>query len=201
MSAAAKLTLADIVDMRAYEREREEFRDRIIALKKVRRISIGPVVTLLFENRDTIRFQIQEMARAERMMRDDQIQTELDTYNPLVPGPGELAATMFIELTSKVQLEEWLPKLVGIERSVVLRMGAGDDVEEVRCQVDEAHAEQLTRDTITASVHYIGFRLTADQVARFAEQPVALATDHPSYQESRDLSAETKAELLKDLKG
>lgn len=201
MTGAAKLTLADIVDLRAYEREREEFRDRIIALKKVRRIGIGPVVTLLFENRDTIRFQIQEMARAERMMRDEQIQTELDTYNPLIPGAGALAATMFIELTSKEELEEWLPKLVGIERAVVLCIGAGEDASVVRGEVDEAHAEQLTRDTITASVHYINFHLTPDQVGRFAERPVVLAIDHANYQKSADLSGDARAELLKDLKG
>src|SRR5256886_6794344 len=121
----AKLTVDDIVDLRAYERERDAFRDRVIALKKVRRVSVGPLVTLLFENRDTIRFQIQEMARAERMLRDEQIQGELDVYNPLIPEPGQLSATLFIELTSKDELMEWLPKLVGIERVVQIEIGDG----------------------------------------------------------------------------
>src|SRR5215207_6181907 len=118
-----KLTLDDIADFRAYERERDEFRQKIIDLKRKRRVALGPFVTLLFENRDTIRFQIQEMARAERLFSDEQIETELAIYNPLVPGPGELAATLFIELTSKDQLMEWLPKLVGIERSIELVAG------------------------------------------------------------------------------
>ena len=74
----AKLTLDDIADLRAYEREREDFRRHIIDLKQKRRISVGPVVTLVFENRETVRFQIQEMARAERMLTDEAIQTELD---------------------------------------------------------------------------------------------------------------------------
>jgi len=95
----AKLTVADIADVRAYERERAEFRARIIELKRRRRVHIGPIVTLLFENRDTIQFQVQEMARAERLHSDEQIQTELDIYNPLIPSPGELSATLFIELT------------------------------------------------------------------------------------------------------
>src|SRR3954463_2923435 len=120
-----KLTTDDIVDLRAYERERESFRSQIIELKKRRRGPVGPIVTLVFENRETIRFQIQEMARAERMLRDEQIQGELDAYNPLIPEPGQLSATLFIELTSKAELMEWLPKLVGIERSVELVIGDG----------------------------------------------------------------------------
>ena len=83
-----KLTLLDIADLRAYEREREDFQARIIELKKRRRVQVGPVVTLVFESRDTVRFQVQEMARAERMLTDAQIQQELDVYNPLIPGPG-----------------------------------------------------------------------------------------------------------------
>ena len=122
-----KLALDDIADLRAYEREREEFRRDVIALKKRRRIHVGPHVTLLFENRQTIRFQIQEMARAEKILSDEGIQTELDIYNPLIPEPGSLAATMFIELTTDEQLREWLPKLVGIETSIVIRLGTGSD--------------------------------------------------------------------------
>src|SRR3954469_8006788 len=140
-----KLTMDDIVDLRAYEREREEFRSRIIELKKRRRIPVGPFVTLVFENRDTIRFQIQEMARAEKILSDEAIQTELDIYNPLIPERGSLAATLFIELTSKDDLMEWLPKLVGIERAVQLEIG---DVV-VTARVDAEHEKQLTRDTIT----------------------------------------------------
>ena len=86
-----KLALDDIADLRAYERERIEFRQEIIALKKRRRIHVGPHLTLLFENRQTIRFQIQEMARAEKILSDEGIQTELDIYNPLIPEPGRTA--------------------------------------------------------------------------------------------------------------
>ncbi len=121
-----KLTVTDIADLREYEREREDFRAEVIALKKKRRIAVGPFVTVLFENRQTIRFQIQEMARVERLISDEAIEGELRAYNPLIPEPGELAATVFLELTSEIALREWLPRLVGIEASVALRLGTGE---------------------------------------------------------------------------
>ena len=190
-----KLTLADIVDLRAYEREREAFREHVIALKKRRRVTVGPVLTLLFENRDTIRFQIQEMARAERMLSDEQIQTELDIYNPLVPQPGRLAATLFLELTTDAELREYLPKLVGIERSVELHVG--DAV--VRAEPEPSHAEQLTREDVTASVHYIWFTIPPEVAKRFASEDVWVVVNHPSYPERTLLSDETKQSLLEDL--
>ena len=196
-----KLALDDIADLRAYERERDDFRQEVIALKKRRRIHVGPHITLLFENRQTIRFQIQEMARAEKILSDEGIQTELDIYNPLIPEPGSLAATMFIELTTDEQLREWLPKLVGIETHIVLRIGEGTDATEVRCVVDEDHGKQLTRDEITASVHYIHFSLTPAQVAAFSSSPVTLVVDHPNYQHETPLSDENVTELAADLAG
>ena len=192
-----KLTLDDIADLRAYEREREQFRAHVIDLKKRRRIAVGPFVTMVFENRDTIRFQIQEMARAERIATDDGIQAELDVYNPLIPEPGSLSATLFIELTSKDELMEWLPKLVGIERAVELRVD--DDV--VRARPDAAHERQLTRETTTASVHYVHFDLTPEQVARFASGTVRLAVAHDKYAYATELSKATKETLLDDLRG
>jgi hypothetical protein len=199
----SKLTLDDIADLRAYEREREDFRRDIIALKKKRRISAGPFITVLFENRDTIRFQIQEMARAERILTDEGIQTELDIYNPLIPEPGTLAATLFVELTSEPALREWLPRLVGIERHSLLRIGGGPEAggHDVRCVVDADHAKQLTRDEITASVHYIHFELTPEQVAAFGAGPVSLVFDHPDYQHEAELGPESIAELVADLAG
>ncbi|MCU1357277.1 MAG: uncharacterized protein JWM89_2695 [Acidimicrobiales bacterium] len=196
-----KLTLDDIADLRAYEREREEFRSAVIAVKKRRRIHVGPFITLLFENRDTIRFQIQEMARAEKTFTDEGIQTELDIYNPLIPERGTLAATLFLELTTDDQLREWLPKLVGIERHLVLRLGAGGTAVEVRCTVDRDHEKQLTRDQITASVHYVHFALSSDQVDRFGSGKVSLVIDHPEYQHHATLTPENVAELAADLAG
>jgi len=189
---------ADISDLRAYERERDSFRAEVIALKRLRRVALGPIVTVVCENRTTVRFQIQEMVRAERMLTDEQVQGELDAYNPLIPGPGELSMTLFLELTSDAQLREWLPKLVGIETSLVLRIGDGAGGEEVRCEVEEGHASQLTREETTAAVHYVRIRLTPAQQGRFVAERVVLATDHPAYRHEIELGEATKASLAAD---
>jgi hypothetical protein len=197
----SKLTLDDISDLRAYEREREEFRADVIALKKRRRVSIGPVTTFLFENRETIRFQIQEMARIEKLISDEAIESELAAYNPLIPEPGSLSATLFIELTSDEALREWLPKLVGIEGAIDLRIGTGPDAIAVTCTPDPDHEKQLTRDEITSAVHYVRWHLTPAQVEAFATGPVSLAFTHPNYRHELELAPETHAELLADLRG
>lgn len=191
-----KLSLDDIADLRAYERERDAFRAEVIALKKRRRVAVGPFVTLLFENRDTIRFQIQEMARAERILTDEGIQTELDIYNPLIPEAGSLAATLFIELTSKDELVEWLPRLVGIERALELR--AGDEV--IACRPDADHEKQLTREAITASVHYLHFDLSPEQVEAVANGTVQIVTTLEGYAHAANLDKPTVLELLADLR-
>lgn len=192
-----KLTLADIADVRAYERERDEFRPHVIELKRRRRVHLGTIITFLFENRDTIRFQIQEMARVEKLTTDAEIQVELDIYNPMVPEPGQLCATMFIELTTDDQMREWLPKLANVERSVLLRLPGGL---EARAVIDEQHEQGLTREEVTAAVHYLRWDLTPEQVEAFAQGPVQLAIDHPSYLEQTELSETTRTELLSDLR-
>lgn len=197
MTNSRKLTLGDIADVRAYERERDEFRPHVIELKRRRRVHLGTVVTFVFENRDTIRFQIQEMARVEKLITDEDIQTELDIYNPIVPEPGQVCATMFIELTSDDQMREWLPKLVNVERSVLLVLSNGD---RVRGIVDEQHEQGLTRDHVTAAVHYLRWELGPEQVAAFGAGPVRLEIDHPAYLESVELGDTTHAELLTDLR-
>jgi hypothetical protein len=191
-----KLTLDDIADLRAYEQERPAHLERIIALKSNRRMMVGPFVTFVFENRDTMRFQIQEMARAEKMIRIEQIEEELAAYNPLIPDPGELSTTMLIELRTEEELREWLPKLVGIERKIVIRIGS----EKVAAAVDPSHAEQLTREDVTSAVHYVRFKLTETQIEAFARESVALAIEHPSYRYETPFSEETKASLLEDLR-
>jgi hypothetical protein len=195
-----KLKLADIADIRAYERERHEFRQHVIALKRRRRISVGPYLTFVFENRDTIRFQIQEMARVERLYSDEQIETELRVYNPLIPEPGCVSATMFIELTSEAELREWLPKLARVERASALRIGDGDGAESIALRVDADHEAQLTRDDTTSAVHYVHAALAPAQIDRLAGGPVALVVDHPEYRHETMLGDDTIGELLTDLR-
>jgi hypothetical protein len=192
----SKLTLDEIADLRAYERGRDEFRREVSALKKVRRVAIGPLVTVVFENRSTMLFQIQEMVRAEKMATDEQVQGELDIYNPLIPEAGELSLTLFVELQNEAELRTWLPKLVGIERSLELRIG--DPATTIAAAVDPEHAAQLTREEVTASVHYVRLQLDEAERAAFGRGPVTMALTHPAYSYAVDLSGETRASLLTD---
>jgi hypothetical protein len=189
-----KLTTADIKDMRAYERERDEFRRRIIDLKRRRRVQLGTLMTMVFENTDTMRWQVQEMARAERMLRDEQIEHEVATYNELIPDAGQLSATLMLELTSEAQLREWLPKLVGIHRSVSIVV---DGLEPVRGVAQDE--ERLTREDTTAAVHFLRFTFTPEHVAAFRAGPVRIEIDHPAYREDVELPDTTRDELADDL--
>jgi hypothetical protein len=190
-----KLTIDDIKDSRAYERERNEFRRHIIDLKKRRRVAVGPIVSLVFENTDTMRWQVQEMARAERMLRDEQIEHEVATYNELIPDAGELSATLLIELSSESQLREWLPKLVGIQRHIAIVV---DGSELARSY--EPDEERLTREEeITPAVHFVKFRVGADAAARIGEGEVHIVCDHPAYPQDVPLTADQRAELARDL--
>ncbi len=156
-----RLSISDIWDLREYERRRDDYRSWIIERKRNRRITIGDFITVVFENRDTVKFQVQEMVRAERMIDDTRVQAELDAYNPLIPGDSELSATLFLEFTDEASMREWLPRLIGIERAVQLHIGN----RVVSCQPEEEHADMLTRSDVTSSVHYIRFPLDAQDVA------------------------------------
>lgn len=192
------LTLADVLDLRAYERVRDQYRAGVIARKRNRRVGLGPLVTLVFESFDTVRFQVQEMARAEKIISDEAMQVELDVYNRLLPAPRELSATLFIELTSDEALREWLPKLVGIERQIGLRF---DDAH-VASVPEADHAAALTRESITPAVHYLRFGFSEAQVAAFAAAPEAvLVSTHPAYEAEASLLPAVRAELLGDLEG
>jgi len=193
-----ELTLVDVLDLRAYERVRDDYRARVIAKKRTRRVALGPIMTLVFECIDTVRFQVQEMARVEKIISDEAIQVELDTYNRLLPAPGELSATLFIELTNDEALREWLPKLVGIEQQVAVSID-GDPV----ASVPEAqHASALTRETVTPAVHYLRFPFTEGQVGAFRRAAeVALVAVHPAYEARTVLGPAVREELLGDLLG
>ena len=192
-----KLTVDDIVDMRAYERERDDLRREIIDLKRLRRVALGPIMTMVFENTVTMRWQVQEMARAERMLRDEQIAREVETYNQLIPDAGELSATLMIELTSERELREWLPRLVGIERHIAVVLPDGTGVVGAPSEEDEL---RLTRDDITAAVHFLKFRFSSSDVEMFASGPVHIVVDHPDYDQDVLLTPEQHAQLLSDLR-
>jgi hypothetical protein len=193
------LSVADILDLRAYERVRPGFLAQVMAQKRRRRVPLGEIMTLVFESVDTVRFQIQEMARVEKIATDEGIQAELDVYNRLLPTPGELSATLFIELTTDADLRRWLPQLVGIESQLGFDLGPGGS--RVPSVPETAHAHVLTREEVTPAVHYLRFVFTPAEIAAFATGPVALVADHPAYRARSELAEATHQELLGDLEG
>ncbi len=195
--SSRKLLLTDILDLRAYERERETLRNTVIAVKSRRRVALGPVVTMMFENRLTVQSQIQEMLRAEKVTNDAGVVEELTAYNPLIPEPGQLCATLFVELTNDEEMREWLPKLVGIEKAIVFTLSDGS---QVRSIAEEGHAENLTRTDVTAAVHYVRFEFSDAQVEQFSSGSVKIASDHSAYLQSVELPSLVVTELLIDLR-
>lgn len=193
-----RLVLGDVLDLRAYERVRDDYRREVMALKRRRRVALGPIMTAVFECFDTVRFQVQEMARAERIATDEGVQAELDVYNRLLPAPGELSATLFIELTSEADLREWLPKLVGVERALAVEVGDAA----VASVPEASHEAALTRETVTPAVHYLRFPFPPDAAAPLlGGEAAALAVRHPAYEARTELAPETLAELAADLEG
>lgn len=196
-ASSRKLTLDDIADLRAYERERPDFRAHVIEVKRRRRVAIGEMLTIMFENRDTMRLQIQEMIRAEKLVTDEGVMEELKVYNPMIPMPGQLCATLFLELTSEDQVREWLPKLAGLEDSICIQLSDGS---KIRGSIDAQHAAGLTRPDVTAAVHYLTFDFTEKQIEQFAFGSVSVLCDQPNYLEVASFSDETRDELLTDLR-
>jgi Protein of unknown function (DUF3501) len=193
------LTLDDLLELDAYEGIRDAYRRAIIEHKRERRLSIGDRVTLVFEDRETVRWQVLEMARAERLREPALLQQELDVYNELLPAAGELSATLFIEITESSAIRPELDRLIGIDEHLSLRIGAGDAELAVPARFD---AKQLEEDRISA-VHYVRFPLGEAARDRFADPatPARLRLDHPNYAAEAPLSAALRASLIRDLDG
>jgi hypothetical protein len=187
-----KVCLDDIIGIAAYEKVRGTFRQRIIELKNSRRVAVGNKVSLVFENRDTVIFQIQEMLRAERITDLDKIRDEVEVYNGLIPAAGELSATLFLEIEDQTHLREELLKFLGIDEAVSLRVGRYT----IRARFEEGRSKE---DKISA-VQYVKFPFNAAELAAFVGGQVAeLQIDHPGYQSRAPLTAETRRYLIADL--
>jgi hypothetical protein len=187
----------EIVPLDEYAGLRAEYRDAVIAHKRNRRMSVGDRVTLLFEDRETLRFQVQEMLWVERIAEPGRIQNELDVYNELMPGAGELSATLFIEITDMPEIRPELDRLVGLDQHVALVLGSGNDAEAVPARFDDS---QLEEDRISA-VHYLRFTLREAQVARLSDPGVRarLRVDHPNYSAESDLAPPLRESLLRGI--
>lgn len=190
------LTLEDIKNLHEYELERPDFRTRIIELKKRRRVPLGPVMTLVFENRDTVRFQIQEMVRIERIVRPDKVQEEVDVYNDLLPRSGEVAATLFIEVTEAEKVQSTLDGFVGLDEPGKLVLRVGDQ------RYPAVFAPGQSREDRISAVHYIRFALGEEGRAALGRgEKATVEVRHGDYRATAPLSPETVSELLRDLEG
>ncbi len=192
------LALGDILELDRYELVRGDYRARVLEHKLVRRVAVGEKATMLFEDRETVRYQIQEMARVERIREPDKIQREIDAYGDLIPRPGELSATLFIEISELTQVKPELDRLVGIDECVFIVIGEEDREERIRGHFDE---RQLEEDRISA-VHYVRFPLSPGQQERFASDPLLrVRIEHANYRAQTELSPATRKSLMRDLSG
>lgn len=188
------LTASDITNLHEYELERGDFRRRVIELKSRRRIALGPLMTLVFENRDTVRFQIQEMIRVERIVQPDKVQHEVDVYNELIPGPGEVAATLFIEITDQARVQEVLDGFIGLDEPGHLVLAVG------QARFAAVFAPGQSREDRISAVHYIRFPLGDEgRRALSAGAEAALEVAHGDYRARQVLSEATVEELIRDL--
>jgi hypothetical protein len=190
------LTPQDLLPAGAYELQRAEFRSQIIAIKQRRRISIGPLITLVFENRETLRFQTQEMIRVEQILDSHKVQEELDVYNALMPGSGELSATLLIEITEQDRMKEWLDVFMGLDHGETVAIRAG--TEQAFGLFEGGHSHE----TKISAVHFVRFRPTASMIASFADLhvPVALTVHHHEYHAEAPVPGSMREEWLKDLR-
>ncbi|MFQ5880167.1 MAG: DUF3501 family protein [Dehalococcoidia bacterium] len=180
-----KLTHDDLLSLRQYRQERDAWRRRIVEMKRKRRMAVGDKVTLVFENRDTVRFQVQEMLLAELITEREMVQQELEAYNPLIPEANELSATLLIEIPDQALVRQELDRLVGLHEYVWLKIG---DEHKVHAWFEPG---TYTEERI-AAVQYIKFRLAPEEMEAFkrGQGEVAVVSGHPNYKvEGRMLEA------------
>ncbi len=175
----------ELLDLAAYERSREEIRAAVLAAKRPRRVHVAGALTFLFENTATTRYQIQEMVRAERITGEAEIQHELETYNELLGGPGELGCSLLIELTDPAERDRRLREWLDLPAHLYVRVGDG---EKVRARFDP---RQVGTDRLS-SVQYLKF----DVGGRL---PVAVGTDLPGLEAETVLDPEQRDALARDL--
>jgi hypothetical protein len=191
-----KLTRDDLYKLEDYAGNRADIRARVLAHKKNRKVHIGPVATLYFEDRQTIQYQIQEMLRVERIFEAAAIQEELDAYNPLIPDGSNWKATFMIEEPDVEQRRELLARLIGIEDTVWVRVDGHDPVYAIA-------DEDLERNTAekTSSVHFMRFELDAGMVADLkAGASLGMGIDHRNYNyQIEPVATPVRAALLADL--
>ena len=186
------ITAADLLPPNEYEFQRKTLKANLIPVKKLRRVEVGPFATFYFENYATMWLQVMEMLRIEKG-GDEQVPGELAAYNPLIPQGDELIATMMLEIEDEKRRNAVLLTLGGIEETVFLEIGP----ETIHATPTE-YDDRTTADGKTSSVHWVRFKLTKEQIARFKNEKVVIGLSHRNYGHMAVLGDETKAALAKD---
>lgn len=192
-----KVTLGDVKNLHEYELIRDDWRRNVIAVKEKRRVLLGDIMSLLFENRLTVLNQVQEMCRAERLAKPEAVQQEIDVYNDLVPAAGELSATLLVEITREADIQPRLDALVGLSsgRHLWLELNGR--------KVFARFLEGQGREDRIAAVQYLRFPVgegSGDMRALASgPAPVVLRVDHPGCRASAVLSPDLRAEIAGDL--
>ncbi|KPK37991.1 MAG: hypothetical protein AMJ69_09670 [Gammaproteobacteria bacterium SG8_47] len=191
-----KLKREDLWSLEDYAQRRPQFRAEVMAHKKSRQVRLGEHATLYFEDETTMRYQVQEMLRAERIFEADGIQEELDAYNPLIPDGSNWKATFMVEYDDVEERKQALAKLIGIEGKVWMRVDGFDKVYPIADEDLERETEEKT-----SSVHFMRFELTPQMVAAVKEgAAIAAGIDHSAYQATLDpLPENIRSSLAQDL--
>ena len=191
-----KLTRQDLMSLEEYSRARDEFRTRVMAHKRDRRLPLGTNATLYFEDRLTMQYQVQEMLRIERIFEADGIDEELDAYNPLIPDGANWKATFMVEFPEVEERRQMLGRLIGIETDVWMRVGEADKVRPIADEdLDRADEDK------TSAVHFLRFELGDEQVrALKAGASLAAGIDHENYRDEIDpVPDNIRESLIRDL--
>ncbi|MDP1559734.1 MAG: DUF3501 family protein [Nitrosomonas sp.] len=192
-----KITRDSLLTLEAYAKVRQEFRTQVMAHKKHRKIRLGENITLIFEDELTIRYQIQEMLRVEKIFDEEGICQELEAYTPLLPEGSNWKATMMIEYTDPIERAAKLATLVGIEKKVCIQVAGQDPVFPIT-------DEDLARETEekTSAVHFLRFELTKAMIQALQQDAsLRISVDHPNYQAAIDSVDEAvRHSLLNDLR-
>ena len=191
-----KLKKSDLLSLEEYNSNRERLREQVLALKKDRKVQIGNNVTLLFENSDTIKYQVQEMLRIEEIFEQNGVEGELATHNPLIPDGSNLKATMLIEFPDEVIRKEKLGQLIGIEHKVWLQVGENDRIFAIADEDLERKTEEKT-----SAVHFLRFELSNLMVKDLQSGATLFAgIDPPNYNiRTQEIQKATSDSLTQDL--
>jgi hypothetical protein len=196
MTTMPHITRDSLMPLEAYAKARPEFRAKVMAHKKDRTLQLGEHVTLIFEDEMTIRYQVQEMLRAERIFEEDGINDELEAYNPLIPDGSNWKATMLIEYPDENERRAWLARLIGIEDKVYVQVAGCERVYAIADEDLERENDQKT-----SSVHFMRFELTAAMISALrGGADLSIGVDHPNYSACMQKVADaSRASLIGDL--